>query len=53
MQYAALAPSGATEQISDESLDLRWFPYDEVASVADTSVVRLLERTRAELELRR
>ncbi|WP_405716474.1 MULTISPECIES: NUDIX hydrolase [unclassified Streptomyces] len=53
VQYAALAPSGATEQISDESLDLRWFPYDEVASVADTSVVRLLERTRAELELRR
>ncbi|MFB7213634.1 NUDIX hydrolase [Streptomyces sp. NPDC056255] len=53
VQYAALAPSGATEQISDESLDLRWFPYNEVASVADASVVRLMERTRAELERRR
>ncbi|MFJ1545383.1 NUDIX hydrolase [Streptomyces sp. NPDC088246] len=52
VQYAALAPSGATEQISDESLDLRWFAYDEVASVADTSVVRLMTRVRAALEQR-
>lgn len=50
VQYAALAPSGATEEISDESLDLRWFAYDEVAEVADTSVVRLMARTRAALE---
>ncbi|MEE1750790.1 MULTISPECIES: NUDIX hydrolase [unclassified Streptomyces] len=49
VQYAALAPSGSTEQISDESLDLRWFAYEEVASVADTSVVRLMERARAAL----
>ncbi|MEV5984715.1 NUDIX hydrolase [Streptomyces sp. NPDC052051] len=49
VQYAALAPAGAVEAISDESLDLRWFAYDEVASVADTSVVRLLEATRARL----
>ncbi|WP_327369748.1 NUDIX hydrolase [Streptomyces sp. NBC_01217] len=53
VQYAALAPSGATEQISDESLDLRWFAYDEVASVADTSVVRLMTRVRAALEQHR
>ncbi|WP_406515212.1 NUDIX hydrolase [Streptomyces sp. NBC_00873] len=50
VQYAALAPSGATEKISDESLDLRWFAYDEVTEVADTSVVRLVARTRAALE---
>lgn len=50
VQYAALAPSGATERISDESLDLRWFTYDEVSEVADSSVVRLVERTRAALE---
>lgn len=50
VQYAALAPSGSTERISDESLDLRWFTYDEVAGVADSSVVRLVERTRAVLE---
>ncbi|MFF0597485.1 NUDIX hydrolase [Streptomyces antibioticus] len=49
VQYAVLAPAGATQTISDESLDLRWFPYDEVASVADDSVVRLLEGTRARL----
>ncbi|MEV6023485.1 NUDIX hydrolase [Streptomyces sp. NPDC052036] len=49
VQYAALAPAGAVEAISDESLDLRWFAYDEVAAVADDSVVRLLETTRARL----
>lgn len=50
VQYAALAPSGSTERISEESLDLRWFPYDEVARVADASVVRLMERTLAALD---
>ncbi|MBX9394047.1 NUDIX hydrolase [Streptomyces sp. TRM72054] len=49
VQYAAVAPAGAVEAISDESLDLRWFPYDEVADVADDSVVRLVEATRARL----
>ncbi|MEU1177707.1 NUDIX hydrolase [Streptomyces sp. NPDC005820] len=49
VQYAALAPAGSVEAISDESLDLRWFAYDEVAEVADDSVVRLLEATRARL----
>ncbi|MFC4608009.1 NUDIX hydrolase [Streptomyces maoxianensis] len=49
VQYAALAPAGAVEELSDESLDLRWFAYDEVADVADESVVRLLELTRAAL----
>ncbi|MGD1222360.1 NUDIX hydrolase [Streptomyces krungchingensis] len=49
VQYAALAPSGAVEAISDESLDLRWFAYDEVVDVADESVVRLVEATRARL----
>jgi 8-oxo-dGTP pyrophosphatase MutT (NUDIX family) len=49
VQYAALAPAGAEAEISDESLDLRWFGYDEVAGVADASVVRLVEATRARL----
>ncbi|MFJ4620543.1 NUDIX hydrolase [Streptomyces sp. NPDC088812] len=49
VQYAALAPAGAVEAISDESLDLRWFAYAEVADVADDSVVRLLRATRARL----
>ncbi|WP_086733433.1 NUDIX hydrolase [Streptomyces glaucescens] len=49
VQYAVSAPPDAVQQISDESLDLRWFSYDEVADVADESVVRLLEATRARL----
>ncbi|MEU3146866.1 MULTISPECIES: NUDIX hydrolase [unclassified Streptomyces] len=49
VQYAAVAAPGAAHTISDESLDLRWFPYDEVAEVADASVVRLLEATRTRL----
>ncbi|MFB6907814.1 NUDIX hydrolase [Streptomyces bacillaris] len=49
VQYAALAPAGAAERISEESLELRWFGYEEVAPVADASVVRLLEATRARL----
>lgn len=49
VQYAALAPADAVEAISDESLDLRWFAYDEIPTVADESVVRLLEATRARL----
>ncbi|MGW0531692.1 NUDIX hydrolase [Streptomyces sp. NPDC003032] len=49
VQYAALAPEDAVEAISDESLDLRWFAYDQVADVADESVVHLVEATRARL----
>ncbi|MFE3766679.1 NUDIX hydrolase [Streptomyces sp. NPDC059104] len=49
VQYAALAPARAVAEISEESLDLRWFPYEEVAAVADTSVVLLLEATLARL----
>ncbi|MCS0634387.1 NUDIX hydrolase [Streptomyces sp. LP05-1] len=47
VQYLAVAPPGAVTAISDESLDLRWFGYDEVAEVADASVVRLAEAARA------
>ncbi|MFJ9962093.1 NUDIX hydrolase [Streptomyces avermitilis] len=49
VQYAAVAPPGAVHAISDESLDVRWFGYEEVADVADESVVRLLEATRSRL----
>jgi len=49
VQYAVVAPPGAVQEISDESLDLRWFAYDEVAAVADESVVRLLAAARARL----
>jgi 8-oxo-dGTP pyrophosphatase MutT (NUDIX family) len=49
VQYAVVARPDAIHAISDESLDVRWFGYDEVADVADESVVRLLEATRARL----
>ncbi|KAB2974662.1 NUDIX hydrolase [Streptomyces sp. SS1-1] len=49
VQYAVLAPPDAEHAISDESLDVRWFGYDEVADVADESVVRLLRAARARL----
>jgi len=49
VQYAVVAPPDAAHAVSDESFDVRWFAYDEVAAVADESVVRLLEATRARL----
>ena len=49
VQYAALATRDAVHAVSDESLDVRWFAYDEVPEVADDSVVRLLDATRARL----
>ena len=45
VQYAAVAPPDAMEAISEESLDLRWFGFTEVGSVADASVRRLVEST--------
>ncbi|MFJ9348945.1 NUDIX hydrolase [Streptomyces sp. NPDC101237] len=49
VQYVAVAPPGAAHAVSDESLDVRWFAYDEVGEVADESVVRLLDAARARL----
>ncbi|GHF68360.1 NUDIX hydrolase [Streptomyces mashuensis] len=45
VQYAAVVPPGAVETISDESLELRWYPYAEVPAVADGSVAELLRCT--------
>jgi 8-oxo-dGTP pyrophosphatase MutT (NUDIX family) len=49
VQYAAVAPAEAVEEISEESLDLRWFGYAEAAEVADGSVARLVRHTRTVL----
>ncbi|WP_129840662.1 NUDIX domain-containing protein [Streptomyces sp. RFCAC02] len=46
VQYAAVAPPGAAPVMSDESLDLRWFGYEEVAAVSDPSVVALTAAAR-------
>ncbi len=50
VQYAAVAAPDAVHAISDESLDLRWFRYDEVEGVADESVRRLVGATRTRLD---
>lgn len=42
VQYAAVAPEDAEVAISDESLDLAWFPTDGLPESADASVRRLV-----------
>ncbi|MBB1242798.1 NUDIX domain-containing protein [Streptomyces durbertensis] len=55
VQYAALAPPGAAESVSEESLELRWYRYAdaadlaELAAVADDSVLRLVTAARQRL----
>lgn len=49
VQYAVRAPRGAVAEISDESLDLRWFAFDELGGVSDASVQRLAGAARPRL----
>ena len=44
VQYLVVAPSGALEQISEESLDLRWFGFDALPELTDGSVRELVAR---------
>jgi len=46
VQYVAVAPPGAVELISEESLDLRWFDYDRLPELTDTSVRELVALAR-------
>jgi 8-oxo-dGTP pyrophosphatase MutT (NUDIX family) len=46
VQYVAIAPPGAEELISEESLDLQWFPCDELPELTDGSVRRLVALAR-------
>ncbi|MFB9835214.1 NUDIX domain-containing protein [Actinoallomurus acaciae] len=43
VQYTAVAPPGAREQISEESADLRWFPLEAMPDPADDTLRRLVE----------
>lgn len=47
LEYGALAPPGAEAVISDESLDLRWFPVDAIPEPSDHATRRLARRARA------
>lgn len=44
VQYLVLAPTDAVERISEESLELRWFGYDELPELTDRSVRVLVAR---------
>ncbi|TMR09389.1 NUDIX domain-containing protein [Nonomuraea turkmeniaca] len=49
VEYAAVAPRGAEAVISEESLDLRWFPVDEIPDLSDDATRRLAKRGQAAL----
>jgi 8-oxo-dGTP pyrophosphatase MutT (NUDIX family) len=49
VQYVALAPSDAEHVISDESLELRWWPVDALPEDTDDSVRRLVATALASL----
>jgi 8-oxo-dGTP pyrophosphatase MutT (NUDIX family) len=42
VQYVAIAPPNAREIISDESLDLAWFPVDELPELTDDALRALV-----------
>ena len=49
VQFLALAPSGAQAVISDESLDLQWFPWDSLPANSAPELPWLLHAARARL----
>jgi 8-oxo-dGTP pyrophosphatase MutT (NUDIX family) len=44
LQFVARAPAGAQITVSDESVDLRWWPADALPASADESVAYLVGR---------
>jgi 8-oxo-dGTP pyrophosphatase MutT (NUDIX family) len=52
VEYAAVAPADAVAVMSDESLDLRWYPVDEIPEPTDEATRRLAARGRAALSSR-
>ncbi|MHA6762791.1 NUDIX hydrolase [Streptacidiphilus sp. PAMC 29251] len=46
VQYLVLAPADAVAQISEESLDLRWFDFEGLPTPTDDSVRELTARAR-------
>ncbi|TIC81285.1 NUDIX domain-containing protein [Nocardioides sp. GY 10113] len=48
VRYAALAPAGAQEAVSEESLALRWWPVDDLPDL-EPSMLRLIGWARAAL----
>ncbi|MGC5014788.1 NUDIX hydrolase [Streptosporangium sp. DT93] len=46
VEYGAVAPAGVEAVISAESLDLRWFPVEEIPELSDEATRRLARRAR-------
>ncbi|MER7132341.1 NUDIX hydrolase [Streptosporangium saharense] len=46
VEYGAVAPADVEAVISDESLDLRWFPIEEIPELSDEATRRLARRAR-------
>lgn len=44
LQFVAHAPAGAQPVISDESLDLRWWPIDALPGAPDAGLTQLVAR---------
>lgn len=49
LQFLAAAPDAAEAVISDESLDLRWWPIDEAPVSSDSGLARLVAAARCRL----
>ncbi|MDH2429796.1 NUDIX domain-containing protein [Sphaerisporangium sp. TRM90804] len=47
VEYGAVAPPGAEFVISEESLELRWAPVEEIPEPTDEATRRLVRRARA------
>jgi 8-oxo-dGTP pyrophosphatase MutT (NUDIX family) len=47
LQFVARAPAGAQIELSDESVDLRWWPLDELPPGSDDALAYLAARARS------
>jgi 8-oxo-dGTP pyrophosphatase MutT (NUDIX family) len=50
LQFVARAPAGAQIAISDESVDLRWWPIDALPAGSDEALTYLVETAQTSLE---
>lgn len=51
LQFLAYAPAGAQPVISDESLDLRWWPIDETPVEFDNGLAQLIAAAKSRLDI--
>ncbi|MGB7146268.1 NUDIX hydrolase [Mycobacterium sp.] len=50
LQFVAQAPAGAQIAVSDESVDLRWWPVDALPTGSDDALAYLVNRAQTSLE---